>query len=377
MESVVRKVSGEHARLPLMSRVWPATILASVVCYLAPVAATGIDDPTCEMIGPEVYRLDYHASPATGAVEVWLSSRPDRIDSDKPVLVMKQPPAEVRIAGRSGRVYFHLRPPSGIPRVVSIRRLPLDGAPNFRDLGGYRTSDGRYVKWGLVYRSGHLANLTATDYQYLGSLGIRLVCDVRTESERVRFPTRWIGQTPELLLAPIGQDRDATERLKELKQRLEAPGPSVSNSPGGYDRYLIDFAGQYGMMLRRLVAGDLPMVEHCTGGKDRTGVFSAILLTALGVSRDIVIQDYLLTNRYLLSPDTFEKTTADLQRLLDLPQPPDRSFVQAMLATTADTLESSFAVIERTYGSFGSYLRDGLKLSDSDVGILQERLLEP
>src|ERR1700730_15049061 len=154
------------------------------------------------LIGPDVYRLDFQASPDAGPVEVFVSSRPDRTDSDKPTLTVRKSPVEVSAPGRTGRIYFHLKPASGVTRVVSVRRLPLQGAANFRDLGGYRASDGRYVRWGLVYRSNHLANLTANDYRYLAGLGIRLVCDVRTEDERKRSPTRWIGPAPEFLAAP-------------------------------------------------------------------------------------------------------------------------------------------------------------------------------
>jgi protein-tyrosine phosphatase len=228
-----------------------------------------------------------------------------------------------------------------------------------------------------VYRSGHLASLTDSDYQYLNGLGIRLVCDVRTQGERTRFPTHWIGQAPELLAVPIGPERDVRVRQEELRRSLASPGTAAPNLPSSYDRYVVDFADQYGVMLRRLAAGDLPAVEHCSAGKDRTGIFSAILLTALGVPRDIVIQDYLLTNRYLLSPESLEKTMADLQKLLDLPQSPDPASTKALLTAKAETLESAFETIDRRYGSFHNYLKDGLKLSDSDLARLKERLLEP
>jgi protein-tyrosine phosphatase len=322
-----------------------------VFSAVAALAAAGIEDPTCHLIGRDLYRIDYRASPDAGPVEVFASSRPDLIDSPKALLAIRKTPADISLPGRPGRIYFHLKPASGQTRVVSIRRLPLDGAANFRDLGGYRASDGHYVRWGLVYRSNHLANLTANDYRYLASLGIRLVCDVRTEAERERSPTQWIGLAPEFLSAPI--------------------------EPGGYDHYLTDHAAQYGAILRRLVAGDLPAVEHCSGGKDRTGVFSAILLTALGVPRDIVIQDYLLTTEYMLAPESIERTTLDLQRILGLAHPPDAGTVRARMTTKPETLVSAFDNIAKSYGSFDGYLHDGLKLSDSDLATLRDRLLEP
>jgi protein-tyrosine phosphatase len=340
-------------------------------------AAVGIENPTCELISPGVYRLDYQASPGSGAVQVFTSSRPDRIDSGKPLLTIRQTPAEVPVPERSGRIYFHLKPASGPTRVVSVRRLPLEGAKNFRDLGGYRAADGRYVRWGLVYRSNYLVDLTPKDFAYLNGLGIRLVCDVRSESERSRAPDHWVGNAPEFFSIPIGPNRDGTLTPEELKQRVAALNNESRNSTRGYDKLAVDFAPQFGNILRRLAAGDLPAVEHCSSGKDRTGVFSAILLTALGVPREVVIQDYLLTTRYLLAPDSIEKTTADLQKILGLSEPPDAATVQALMTTKPGTLDATFESLDKIYGSFDSYLHNALKISDSDFAALRQRLLEP
>src|SRR6267378_3369129 len=114
--------------------------------------------------------------------------------------------------------------------------------------------------------------------------------------------------------------------------------------------YATEYAGQYARILQRLAAGDLPAVEHCTAGKDRTGVFSAILLTALGVPRDVVIQDYLLSNQYLLAPDT--------------------ATVRTIMTSKPETLEGAFDLIEKKYRSFEDYRRDALHFSDSNLAAL-------
>jgi protein-tyrosine phosphatase len=351
--------------------------LTLVLRTFSSAVAVGIDNPTCELISPGVYRLDYQASPGSGPVQVFASSHADRIDSGKPLLTIRQAPAEVSVPERSGRIYFHLKPASGPTRVVSIRRLPLEGAKNFRDLGGYRSADGRYVRWGLVYRSNYLVDLTPKDFAYLNALGIRLVCDVRSEAERARAPDQWVGNAPEFFSIPIGPNRDGTLTPEELKQRVASLNNESRNSTRGYDKLAVDFAPQFGSILRRLAAGDVPAVEHCSSGKDRTGVFSAILLTALGVPREVVIQDYLLTTRYLLAPDSIEKTTADLQKILGLSEPPDAATVQALMTTKPGTLDATFESLDKTYGSFDSYLQNALKISDSDLAALRQRLLEP
>ena len=307
---------------------------------------------------------------------VFGSSRPDRVDSGKPRVTIRKVPAEVSVAGVSGRVYFHLKAASGATRVVSIRRLPLEGAKNFRDLGGYRTSDGRYVRWGLVYRSNYLANLTAKDAEYLHNLGIRLVCDFRAEGERTRSPDHWTGTTPEYFYVPVGPNRDGTITPEELKRRVATISAQTKDSIRGYD-YAVSDAAQYGKILRRIAAGDLPAVEHCTSGKDRTGVFSAILLTALGVPRDVVMQDYLLTNQYLLGADSIENTRADLQRIFGLAEPLDTATVKTIMTAKPETLEATFDNITKTYGSFDTYLREGLKISESELAALRQHPLEP
>jgi protein-tyrosine phosphatase len=337
-------------------------------------SVSSIDDPTCELIRPNVYRIDFHASPDAGAIDIFASSRPDRIDSAKPLITTSRESVEVAVGtDRPDRVYFHLKPASGSTRVVSVRRLPLEGAVNFRDLGGYRTSDGRHVRWGLIYRSGDLSNLRAADYRYLESLGVRLVCDLRTDGDRKRSPTRWMGRMPETLVAPIGHERQFGPAADKAKLAGNTPISSASS----YDEYATAYAEQYGAVLRRLAAGDLPAVEHCSSGKDRSGLFSAILLTALGVSRETVVQDYLLTTKYTLDSESFERTTSDLQRILGLSQRPDAVYVRAKMTTRAATLESTFDIIDKTYGSFDVYLRKGLNLSDADLAALRQRLLEP
>ncbi|HXM93837.1 MAG TPA: tyrosine-protein phosphatase [Candidatus Dormibacteraeota bacterium] len=340
------------------------------------IAGTGIENPTCELISPGIYRIDFQASSSQGPVQVFTSARPDLIDSTVPLLTIRKAPAEVRAPQSSGRVYFHLKPATGVTRVVSIRRVPLEGAKNFRDLGGYRTSDGRYVRWGLVYRSDYLTNLTAKDSDYLNSLGIRLVCDVRADGERARSPDHWTGNAPEFLFVPIGPNRDGTLTPDELKRRVTTINAQTKDSLRGYD-YAISDAQQYGKILRRIAAGDLPTVEHCTSGKDRTGVFSAILLTALGVPREEVIQDYLLTNRYLLASDSIQSTTENLQKIFGLAKPPDAATVKTIMNTRPETLEATFANIDKFFGSFDNYLRDGLKISDSELTMIRQRLLEP
>src|SRR6202171_3793994 len=221
------------------------------------IAGTGIENPTCELISPGIYRIDFQASSSQGPVQVFTSARPDLIDPTVPLLTIRKAPAEVRAPQSSGRVYFHLKPASGPTRVVSIRRLPLEGAKNFRDLGGYRTSDGHYLRSGVVYPANHLVKLTAKDSEYLNRWGIRLVGDVRSDGERTRAPDHWTGNAPEFFSVPIGSNLISTPTADDLKRRVATIDSETRDSVRAYN-YAIEYAGQYAKILRRTAAGDLP-----------------------------------------------------------------------------------------------------------------------
>lgn len=101
------------------------------------------------------------------------------------------------------------------------------------------------------------------------------------------------------------------------------------------------------------------------------------MLTALGVPRETVVQDYLLSNQFLLTPDAIQRTGADLQLAFALPETPDLLTVNTIMTSKPETLVSTLDKIDRTYGSFPNYLRDAVKLSDVDLARIRQRLLEP
>ena len=259
------------------------------------------------------------------------------------------------------------------PRYVSI----LEGAANFRDIGGYATADGRHVRKGLVYRSNQLSGLTAQDYEKLNALGIKLVCDFRTDGERQRQPTQWQGgPAPEMMRAQIMKDADvkmSAERVRELTSRATA----ASSLTTAYDSMVTpDAAAEYGRLYKRIAAGQFPVIAHCSAGKDRTGVFSAVLLTLLGVPQSSVIEDYMLTGEYMTSPRVLSQAATDMQKTLGSTEGLDSEAVRAIYTMHAEVLTNTFATIDRQYGSFDGFVRDALKLSAAEVTSLRSRLLQ-
>jgi protein-tyrosine phosphatase len=344
-----------------------AAFLLVVACRCA--VAADIEAAKVEQTGPGVYSIQFQGPPDEFPIAVYANSDPGQAGSGNPVATAVQPanvPIVVNLPAASGRVYFHLKPRSGLTRVVSIRRLPLDGAPNFRDLGGYRTADGCYVKWGSVYRAGQLSGLSGKDYQYLDSIGIRLVCDFRIDSERNRAQTKWNAtRPPEILAASIDTITYAKPGV-DIREHMKTV----------YGRMPFDAATEFGGILRRFARGDLPALVHCTAGKDRTGFFSALLLMILGVPNETVREDFVLTNEYLVPDDKIPAMAKAMQDRLKLDSLPDVEAVRVANGVDPENLAVALRVISEKYGSFEGYLHKGLALSDCELKALRDRLLE-
>jgi protein-tyrosine phosphatase len=251
---------------------------------------------------------------------------------------------------------------------AKVRHLPLSGAPNFRDLGGYATTDGRHIRWRLVYRSGELSQLTAQDYEYLSRLGISAVCDLRRDSERQAAPTRWQGQTPpELLSMP------APPRFGQSTGELLAKGITETDMKARmravYEQMVVAYAPAFRATLQRIFNAEGPVLYHCSAGKDRTGVFSALLLSFLGVPRETVFEDYLLSDTYV---DTTQRVDAMVREFNG-----SQAAVRAGLSADRTYLEAAFLAIDRNYQSLDNYRRTQLMLSDQDLVRLKARLVEP
>ena len=249
------------------------------------------------------------------------------------------------------------------------RLLPLQGGRNFRDLGGYRAADGRTVKWRILFRSGEMHELTAQDYAYLNRLGIRTVCDFRDRHERASQPTLWpAGDAP----TTFAEDYESAQvGLMPSMDKL-TPQKARAMMLAHYPQMLTTFAPQYRRMFQELLAGHAPLAFHCSGGKDRTGVASALLLTALGVPRATVIADYELTNRYLPANDPQVMKAPTAQVFARLPAPVRRELSRA----DAAYIKAMFARLDAHKDGARGYLRDEMGLSDADIARLRDLYLE-
>src|SRR5262245_40495226 len=266
-------------------------------------------------------------------------------------------------------------PHAGLPADAKRRHLALEGAPNFRDLGGYATADGHHVKWGLFYRSDNLAHLTDADLARLTSLGIKLVCDFRSAPEKQAEPDRLpLDHPPAVADLPIGADsftgKDLRERLSSGKlDGLDLRGMLIEANR----QFPTTFAPQYAAMFRRISdPANLPTVVHCTAGKDRAGFASALILSLLGVPRDTVMSDYLLTNAF-----TADATRKRLRmiRLFSLFRA-DTSKLEPLFGVEPAYLQAAFDEIEKRHGDFDTYRRVALGIDDARLAAFRALALE-
>jgi protein-tyrosine phosphatase len=240
------------------------------------------------------------------------------------------------------------------------RLIALQGAVNFRDLGGYAAADGTRTRWRTLFRADGLGELTETDLSVLGALGIRTVIDLRSESEleRGRF---------DVDAHPVAFHHfPFIDELPDAQEFDRRPGLLGSQ----YQEIVRDAGGQILAALEVLAAPDaLPAVFHCTAGKDRTGVLSAIVLSLLGVDEATVVADYALSGEAMLR----------LRAKLIVKYPEGRETIEnidEVFSAEPVQMELLLDHLRERYGSVGAYVA-GLGAGSGLVDDLRAALLEP
>ena len=256
------------------------------------------------------------------------------------------------------------------------RILNLEGGCNFRDLGGYRSHDGRELKWGLVFRTGVLSYFTTNDHEQLHRLRVRAICDLRRAEEREREPTRWPDMNTRYL---SWDDGSAPPTIRSIA--VNHPYTAAGMHAAMIDLYRALpawMAPRLRTMFERIADGDVPILIHCAAGKDRTGIAIALLLTVLDVPHETIVQDYLLTNdagdlvQFILTRHEAQLGVAvGKHPLLTLPE----DIRDVLFAAHLDYLQAAFDHIARDHGTVAEYLRTQVGVDDSIRAKVQAALL--
>lgn len=256
------------------------------------------------------------------------------------------------------------------------RILSFSGSCNFRDIGGYQTSHGTSVRWGRVYRAGVLSYFTAEDEPRLTNLGLKAICDLRRAPERKHEPTRW----PDLRTRPLAwEDGPSAPTIRALSASRPRDAAGMFDTMVNLYRELPQWmGGRIAGLFSCVARDDVPLLVHCAAGKDRTGLAVAVLLLALEVPQDTVLEDYLLTNQ----AGDFERFIRDRQQaqlglghtegqLLSLPEEMRR----VLFSADAAFLQSALERIEQDFGGLEAYLSQA-GVTDQQLQQVRDRLLE-
>jgi protein-tyrosine phosphatase len=315
-------------------------------------------------------------TPASADDRLVVGTSPDEADGHT---VAHDGTGERHLTGLDPRVrhYVHLHHGERVT-VAAERLVPLEGTLNFRDLGGYRTADGRQVRWGRVFRSDALGTLTDADLTYLEHLGVRLICDFRDDLETQRAPSR-VPDHPDLRIErfPIGAGGDtnnvSADRQDGLTDLVLAGklGEVSAEMLGDFYVGMLESRSEPLVSVLERVAdpANHPLVFHCTAGKDRTGVLAAMLLSVLGVGRETILDDYELTDRYRTPHRLAEVGPRLAAKGVDLDKV--RALFSAQRAVLARTLDT----IDARYGSVPAFLTGEAGMEPATLDRLRDHLL--
>ncbi len=312
----------------------------------------------------------------TDPVDVYVSDRPDApLKAARRVSEANRTGRFELAAAPNARPYILLRD-HGDGRVVRVaeRVLPLKQGSNFRDLGGYSAAGGKHVRWGLIYRSGGTPMLTDADLATLAGLRLREIVDLRSSEERVLAPTRING----VRYTAVGYSMDTLMGAQSALPQGDARMHEV------YRRFPTVLAPQLRVLFQSLIDGDGALEFNCSAGQDRTGFASAMILTALGVPRDVVFADYHLSTTYR-RPE-YEMPRFDPATVAANPtaamfagyqQDPQARKPQPLYDSQhAPLLQFALAEVEARWGSVDAYLEKELGVGPADLAKLRAKYLE-
>lgn len=234
---------------------------------------------------------------AEGGWSLFAGSDMNGINTEKPILEGVGSGSFSLSISASIRIYFRLV--AGDQAItLAESHLPMEGGYNFRDLGGIKTTEGRTVAWGKLFRADDMSNLTKNDVKYLESMSIASVIDFRAQSEAKRSPDKLpstVHFTYPIVITPGNLSTEGIQAnlLKtNIDLHMKQMNRLLVSEPACIRAYRIFFA----IVQNHLSA---PLVFHCSAGKDRTGMAAALILFSLGVDEKTVMEDYLLSKEYL------------------------------------------------------------------------------
>ena len=352
-----------------------AAVAMVVVALAAGEASASLDQAEAHRLSAGMYEVRWTGETAGKPVSIYVGPHPDAGSEDLKLLSKDVGGSQTVITyAGTGRPYFYVTDGENKGVWTAERVLPLQGGKNFRDLGGYKTASGQTVKWGKVFRSGSMWQLTEADYTYLNDLGIKVVCDFRTSEERLAEPNAWVqsGNIPYWTRDYSMSLGDWAQLLSDKDLTADKTREAIIN---GYRQLPYEQATAYREMFLRLEAGEIPLAFNCSAGKDRAGTAAALILTALGVPRETIVTDYALSDKVSnFSADLTERKEGSGLFAAFSRIPPD--VMAPLMASDPQYIREMLATLEKNHGSVENYFYEVLKLSEAQLARIRDHLLE-
>jgi protein-tyrosine phosphatase len=245
------------------------------------------------------------------------------------------------------------------------RVIHLKGTSNTRDIGGYQTDDLRTLRSGQIIRSENLSRLTAGDFQKLEEIGVKTVIDLRTDKEHDKAPTVWLGDNPpQFFHFPIGDSQNEwfTAQRKMMNRNRFTEKQALKHMVEGY-RMIADVGPPSYQKLMDVVLdqSNWPILIHCNAGKDRAGIATTLILEALGVDRETIMEEFLLTNKiarieekaaFLAKESRYSSNGKRSSRS------PSASAWFPIVGVQAEMLEAFYVSVDEEYGSMDAFLTE-------------------
>ena len=313
------------------------------------------------------FLLKWEVSPdVEGKIDIYSAMTDTSIRNFTPVRtkLVEDQFALLNPSGSGLREFFILKTSGVTSGIISNRFIDMDNILNFRDLGGYTTTDDRQLKWGYIYRSGHLSNSNLFDQEKLKRLGIKTIIDFRSEKDRKAHPYFINIQKINIPIESGDFSNIKDILIKENFTRSE----TILYIQKSYKEIVENDKDKYAEMFDVFLdKNNYPILISSHLGKDRAGIASALLLYALGVPEFTIEEDYLASNKYI-----------DPRKTISFSEPLPESLQEAMTALFSANnayLNYAFDYIRQTYGSIDEYLEKEVRVSKGKITILRKLML--
>lgn len=245
------------------------------------------------------------------------------------------------------------------------REIHLEGTSNTRDIGGYVTGDMGVLRQGQIIRSENLSRLTADDFQKLEEIGVKTVIDLRTNKEHAKEPTVWQGDNPpQFFHFPVGDSNNDwfKAQRKMFKRNRFTEQQALEHMVEGY-RVIAEeeFDSYQKVMDVVLDESNWPVLIHCNAGKDRAGIATTLILEALGVDRETIVDEFLLTNemaRTNAKAAFMARESKKISQAKRSARSPSASAWSPIVGVRPEMLEAYYATVEEKYGSMDAFLAE-------------------